>query len=240
MRIWALILLCFLATPAAAQNTGGVFGPVVNAGAESVQYRVTVDVDAGEQFGGTRIAQRVHYQKAVSGDIQLRGVLQLRETATQTVDVDFVQAEAVWQITPDDRKYQTGLRLDVRVRDEDRPDQIGLNWMNQYSWGEGWQARGVLLGAAKFADKLGDDTVGIGGRAQVSKRVAPGVRVGGEIFTLFGDTGRFDFFVKSATTVGPFVSFEIADGVPVFVGTQHGLSNSASDAQFRLWIGRNF
>lgn len=43
------------------QNTGGVFGPVVNEDHSSIQYRATYDPDS------EGLAQRVHFQQSLTG-----------------------------------------------------------------------------------------------------------------------------------------------------------------------------
>ena len=63
---WAGLLVAGLMTtlfafPAMAQNTGGVFGPVVNEGHRSAQYRLAIVPDAAG--GETAHAHRLHYQQ---------------------------------------------------------------------------------------------------------------------------------------------------------------------------------
>jgi hypothetical protein len=84
MRI-AFLGLLLAATPTAlAQNTGGIFSPIVNEGHKSVQYRVTYDPDTDG------ISQRVHYQQAINGNLMWRGLVSARKSNESDVDFDFV------------------------------------------------------------------------------------------------------------------------------------------------------
>ncbi len=70
MRYAILGLALTAATPAAfAQNTGGIFSPIVNDGHKSAQYRVTFNPDT------EGLSQRAHYQQAINGSLMWRGLV---------------------------------------------------------------------------------------------------------------------------------------------------------------------
>ena len=99
--------LLLFAVPAAGQNTGGVFGPVVNDGHRSAQYRAAYDFDT---YG---LAQRVHYQQAINGDLMWRVLVQARKTADSRVDTDFVQGELFWQLPDPNPRWQHAVRFGI-------------------------------------------------------------------------------------------------------------------------------
>ena len=239
---WARIGLIFIgvavAAPARAQFTGGVFGPVVKEGASAVEYRASLDPDG--PGGGTDLAQRVHYQTSLSDRFQLRGVVASRTVDEDKLDYDFLQAELTWQVTPDGRRYQTGFRFDARTRDENRAEQIGVNWMNQYSFANGWQGRALLLSAVQVADTSSDD-IALSARFQLSNTLDSGQTIGLQAYSDLGTTGRIRAFKRVSNTAGPFVAFPLGDdGVYLRTGALFGLSDSARDAQLRVWLGKNF
>ena len=233
----ALGLALFAAPSAHAQFTGGVFGPVVKEGASSAEYRASVDFDG--PGGGTDIAQRVHYQASLSGRFQLRGVVASRTVGDDRLDFDFVQAELTWQITPDGQAYQTGLRFDGRLRDGNRPGQLGLNWTNQWALGEGWAARAVALSAVQFGDNS-KDGVSFSARGQVARTLDGGPTVGAQVYSSLGDSDNFRLFSKTSTLAGPFVAFPLGDGVSLRTGALFGLTDSSRDTQLRVWLGKSF
>ena len=256
MRLALLTLAALaLATPAHAQFTGGVFGPVVKDGASSVEYRIAVDPspDPEELFDDPRVAQRVHAQTSVSDKVQLRGVIatrtafdfvesndDLRIEAENYFEFDFVQAELTWQLTEDDtRDYQTGLRFDARIRGEGRPAQVGFNWMNQWALGDGWQARALLTSVVVEDSNVIDD-LNLGGRAQLAKKLDSGPTVGLQLYTGFGKLADFQVFTPDTSTFGgPFVAFPLGDGVSLRTGALFGLSETAPDTQLRLWLTKS-
>ena len=117
--IFALFLLASVQSAFAA-NTGGVFSPTVNAGHSSAQYRISFDPE--ESDGETGFAQRLHYQKAISGDFMWRVIGQTVKTSESNTDFDFVQAELFWQLK-ETTKHASGVRFDVRMRDSNRRDR---------------------------------------------------------------------------------------------------------------------
>lgn len=231
--IFAASLWFMFAVPALAQNTSGVFGPVVKADDHGVQYRAAID------FNDDSWSQRFHYQKALNGNLRLRGIIATRETAASEMDFDFVRAEAVWQVTPDNSNYQSGFRFEGRIRGDGRPDEVRANWINQWSFPEGWRARAILMNTLQVADKTNDE-LNFSGRFGLSRRTKSGVRLGVHSFVDFGDTGHIRLFNGNTAEMGPFVSFNVTDKTDLYVGTLHGLTRDAADNQFRVFVGRSF
>lgn len=220
-------------SPAVAQNTGGIFGPVVNEGHQSWQYRATFDPDAAS--GASGFAQRLHYQHAVNGDVMWRILGQTRKTAASDLDFDFAQAELFWQLSDDKSPYQTGLRFDARIRNQGRPEQVGVNWMNEWNLADGWQVRAIGLSALQFGDNSADGVL-IQTRGHISKAIDGGSRLGVEMFNNLGSTESFGSFKTQGHTIGPFVTTPIGDGFSVYAGTLFGLSEAAADTELRLWL----
>ena len=103
-----LCALALVVSPIAyAQNTSGVFGPVIDEGERGWEYRATYEPDS------EGLAQRVHYQQALNGELRWRAVAQVRKTDDSDVDLDYLRGEIIWQVTPDDQKYQSGFALKV-------------------------------------------------------------------------------------------------------------------------------
>ena len=240
MRLKCLIIILFsilFAFPALAQNTTGVFGPVVNSDDHGIEYRAAAVLDpSGDDVAW---AQRFHYEKAVSGSLRLRGIIATRETAGSEMDLDFVRAEAVWQITPDGGDYQTGMRFEARARADGRPDEVRANWINQWSLGDGWRARAIMMNTLQVAQRTNVNWQ-IDGRFGLSRKLSSGVRLGLNSYVEFGDTSDFRSFNGSEAEIGPFVEFDLFDQVGVYVGTLHGLTGSSDDNQVRIFLERTF
>lgn len=238
LAIVAFLSLLFVAVPAFAQSASGVPGATVKDGEKFLQYRIAIDLD-DDKTGDAAFVQRVMYRQALNDRFNIRGSIQTRQTGSSDFDFDYAQLELTWQITPEEQRYQTGLRLDVRTRADDRPEQIGLNWAHQMAFDNGWRARAALNGVLQVSDRTADE-VSFGGSAQVSRRLDNGVRLGVHGFSNLGDTGGVVLFKSKSTVAGPFIEFKLTDNVPVMIGTLHGVTNSARDDQIRLFIGRNF
>jgi len=221
-----------------AQNTSGVFGPVVNVDDHGVQYRMAaiIDEDAADGFDW---GQRFHYEKAVSGDLRLRGILATRETNGSEMDFDFARLEAVWQVTPDQNSYQSGVRFEGRIRGDGRPAEVRANWINQWSLGDGWRARAIMMNTLQVSNRT-NKSLQFAGRFGLSRKISSGVRLGLHSFVDFGDTSDFRVLNGNEADIGPFVSFDLSDSVDVYIGTLHGLTASSDDNQLRIFVGKSF
>lgn len=232
--LWALIAFTMISQTAYAQNTGGIFGPVVNDNHRSIQYRSSTDPDNAS--GDVGFAQRLHYQQSINGDFMWRLVGQLRKTDASDLDFDFVQAELFWQITPDDNKlYQTGLRFDARIRDQDRPNQVGVNWSNQWDFGEGWQIRALGLSVLQVGNNSSDG-IFLQGRGHLAKSIGGGKSIGIETFNNLGNTSDGNFLEDQSHAVGPFITAPIGHDFSIFAGALFGVSDAAADTELRLWL----
>ena len=239
MRIIVSILCLWLFSSLAhAQNTGGVFPPTVNEGHKSVQYRLTVDPESAN--GEAAHAQRLHYQQAINGDFMWRIVGQTRKTADSEFDFDYVQAELFWEFTEDNAAINSGVRFDARYRGDDRPNQFGLNWMNQFKLGENWNGRALVLTSVQAGDNAADG-LSLATRGNIYRKLPSGQTIGLELFNGLGNTDSgFGSFKTQDHTAGPFVSMPLNDDLSIYLGALFGLSERAADEQLRLWITRGF
>ena len=217
---------------AGAQTTGGVFGPVVNAGHRSAQYRAAFDND------DHRLAHRLHYQQSLNGDRMWRVIVQSRETASSRFDFDFVQAELFWQLTPDQSGYQSGLRFDLRLRDGGRPNTIGVNWMHQFRLTPNWSARALLLGSLDVGNNTRDGLF-LQSRAHLAHK-AGGRTLGLELFSAYGSTDDLFDLNEQNHQLGPFLEARLGGQWSLYGGALFGLTAASADLQLRTFLTRIF
>lgn len=226
-------ILAASAMPAMAQNTGGIFPPMVNEGHKSAQYRVTYNPDT------EGLSQRVHYQQAINGDLMWRGLVSARKTADSDVDFDFVQAELFWEWSDDEDSWKRGMRFDARIRDDGRPGLLGVHFTNQFPISESWNGRFVALSAIDIGDDARDG-VFLQTRGNVFTKLDSGHTVGVELFNSYGSTDDIQDFEDQSHQIGPFASFPVAEDWGLFTGALFGLTDASADAELRLWISRSF
>lgn len=222
-----------LPLPGLAQTTGGVFGPDVREGHRSFQYRAAYDPD------DDRLAQRIHYQQALNGDFMLRGIVQARETADSKFDFDFFQAELFWDLYQGSSGYRSGFRFDARIRSDGRPGRLGLNWMNLWSLGNGYSARFIILSGVDIGGGASDG-IGIGTRANFTRRMSSGLNIGAEMFSSYGSTGDFADFDEQLHQLGPVISRQLDNGWSVLGSFLFGVTGVTPDRNLRFWVGRSF
>lgn len=221
-------------TPAAmAQNTGGIFSPVVNEGHASAQYRITVNPDT-DQF-----AQRLHYQRAINGDFMWRGLIQTRKTSDSDFDLDFVQAELFWDMSDNDDRWRTGLRFDARIRSEGRPGLLGAHWTNQFKLSEDWTARFVVLSSINIGDNAADG-IFLQTRGNVYTKLEQGPTIGLEFYNSYGSTDQFRDFEDQSHQIGPFVVYPVTDTWSIFTSALFGATEGTADQELRFRLSKSF
>ena len=228
----AAVLLC-VAAPAFGQNNAGVFGPVVNEGHRSWQYRAAYDFDS------YAFAQRFHYQQSLNGDVMLRGIVQTSKTDDSRVDFAFFKGEVFWQLADISDGWQHGVRFDVLLRSEGRPAILGLNWTNQFRLGERWTSRVVVLAATDIGDGASGDVV-MQTRASVVYSASNGLRPGLEMFNVYGAIDNMPSFNSQLHQAGPTLSLDLGDNWQFFSSVLFGLTGAAPDTQARFWLNRPF
>lgn len=227
-----ILLILLSAVPAVAQNTGGVFPPGFGDDHETAQYRIAVNTDTN------RFAQRLHYQKSIDSKRLWRVVGGTRETDSSDFDFDFVGAELFWELSETTDRWRKGFRFDGIIRGEDRPEQINVNYMNQWTFEDGWSARLIGLSSLQFGDNKRDGIL-LQPRAQLAKRVADGPVLGLEYYGSLGSTEDISM-KRNRQTIGPFISTKLVGKTSILAGAQFGLNNASADADLRLWITQGF
>ncbi len=228
-------LFCGLLTvcPLLAQNTGGVFGPAVDEGDRRLQYRITFDPD------NDGVAQRIHYEQAVNGDFMLRSVLQGRKTDDSDLDFDYFQGELFWDLSEDGAAWRTGLRFDLRLRDGDRSEVLGVNWMNHWTLPNGFSARFLILSSVDVGGNARDG-VFLQTRASLYRRWNERSLVGVELYDSYGSTEGFADFEDQRHQLGPAASFRLGRGHSLYTNVLFGLTEATPDVELRLWVTKAF
>ncbi len=194
------LFLILVAGQLSAQNTGGVFPPFVNPGFQSLQYRVAVDTDSLSDDTG--LQHRIHYLDALNDDYQFVAFAGFNRTPQTEFDFNYIHIGLFRDLGVDGAKYRTGVRFDGRINEGARPDQIGLNWMHQYYFDNGWTARGVLLTALQLGDRAANG-LSLQTRWQLAKRLQSGHGVGLEMFSFYGSTDNLGNFDSQIILSGP-------------------------------------
>lgn len=230
----SLLLLMAMATPVAAQNTSGVYGPTVKPGDSSAEYRIGWDTEA------ERWAQRAQYQRALTDNLRLRGVLQYRHgDGRDGVEFDNSQLQLLWQVTPSDQNWQSGFRFDVQIRGQGRPDRLRAHWANQLNLGNGWRARHVMLLVRETGDGRASG-LGIQSRSAIGNKISDKLRLDLHHFATYGSTEDIVSFSQQSHQLGPQLSYSFDGGWKANFRGLFGLNDPSPDAQFRLVVGKSF
>lgn len=229
-----LCALALVVSPIAyAQNTSGVFGPVIDEGERGWEYRATYEPDS------EGLAQRVHYQQALNGELRWRAVAQVRKTDDSDVDLDYLRGEIVWQVTPDDQKYQSGFRFEGRYRFNDRPGDVTVHWANQWKHIDNWTMR-FIVGATQQIGNDPADGLQIQTRASAMTSLSDGPKIGLELFSEYGSTSDWLDADEQEHEFGPVAVWKLNEDWNLYSGALFGLTDASADSQLRFRLSKGF
>ena len=229
-----LCALALVVSPIAyAQNTSGVFGPVIDEGERGWEYRATYEPDS------EGLAQRVHYQQALNGELRWRAVAQVRKTDDSDVDLDYLRGEIIWQVTPDDQKYQSGFRFEGRYRFNDRPGDVTVHWANQWKHIDNWTMR-FIVGATQQIGNDPADGLQIQTRASAMTSLSDGPKIGLELFSEYGSTSDWLDADEQEHEFGPVAVWKLNEDWNLYSGALFGLTDASADIQLRFRLSKGF
>jgi hypothetical protein len=227
------VLLYVHACPALAQTTSSVSSPLVTEGNRSLQLGLATGF--AEDDAPTRNAARMLYDHALSGRTQLRAQASFDDRTSDGLAFSFLQLAWTQEITPEaNRFWNSAIRTEVRFAEGSRPEQLAVNWFNQFNLGDGWRIRanGQVMGQS--GDRARDGAF-LQTRFQIGRQAPNGFYAGVDMFNTYGSItalGQFDEQVHSA---GPMVGMRLSPHFRVNAGALAGLSDAAPDAEFRVW-----
>jgi hypothetical protein len=230
------ILAGMLPLAASAQNTGGVFGPVMNKGHRYAEYRITVSPSDTDELG-TVWAQRFHVEDTPTDRLMWRVFAQVRRGPFGETEFDSAQAEIFTELRGPEHDWRTGFRFDGRVRG-DGPGQMSINWTNEFAASEGLTARAVFLTTKQFGERSADGLL-LETRMHLQYRLPSNTQVGLELYNGHGSTQNFRT-VSDRLQIGPYAFVPVGDQWRVFAGVLATADGGTYPVDSRFWLGRSF
>ena len=227
------VLAALAPLPALAQNTSGVPGPMVKAGARAADYRLAVS--AGDDRGA-RAAHRLQYEHGVTDALRLRIVGQALTSDGDTRG-EYLQLDALWQITSDEAPLQIGLRFDARLGDGSAPERFGAVGIAQVAVTDALRLRGSVHASGQAGDRARSG-VAFETRGSVIYDFGGGRTVGIEGFHDHGRTPDPEPF-EGRQQIGPFVEWPVAEDWTLDSGVLFGLSEETQALDLRLFVTRD-
>lgn len=214
-------------------TTSGVPGPGVTAGDRSIEYRASYRPDEGPRPGV--FTHRLHYQHALDDSRRLRVIAQHGKTDVSDWELRYTRLEYQWQYRErDDNGRSSGLRFDLQlVEGDDEPHFAGVVWTTEFPLG-GATTRLNAFVRKQFGDRAASG-VNLATRAEIAVNV-DGTKLGLQLFNGYGSSGNVGSFDEQRHQIGPIVSRRFGRW-QVFASYLTGLSDSAPDGAFRLFIG---
>jgi len=232
-----LVSSVFSISNLAYANNGGVHGPNVKAGTSSAELRMNTTNTDDARDG--REQYRAHYQRAFSDSLQVRLVLQYRDFGD--FEYDNAKAEFLYNYKKaSSGKYSAGLRLDLRTRRGQRPEDIALHWTHQYNFSSSVFARAIAIIDKNVSENgAGDKPTTIASRFSLTRKLESGIWLGAELYNSYGELQDIDDAEDQQHQLGPTIMYSHQSWY-VYARYLHGLTSATEDHNFQFRLGKRF
>lgn len=221
---------------ALAQSTSGVSGSEVTAGEHLFDYRFAYSPENDGNDEG--FVHRFHYQYGLTERLRGRALITFSKRGAEPLKARIASLEGLYQFKERDGKsgWDSAIRLDGNIPLEaDKPGRGRVAWHNQYRFEDGVELRGVLLVGREFGD-LARPGASIETREETTFPLKSRVRVGAQMFNVYGTTADFGSFDEQRHQIGPVVKGRLGEHLRYEASALIGVSEAASDADFRLFV----
>lgn len=142
--------------------------------------------------------------------------------------------------------WEGGFRLNYVQRDGDKsPNEVTMRFIANVPFAEVWEFRSdTVLGREVGADQ--EPGVAMELRHQVTRKIESPtpfitkLKLGAEMFNDFDKLNQQSGYSEQDHQFGPLIKANFAGGSYLQTGYRTGLSKSATDHSFRLFLGHNF
>lgn len=228
----AALLIALLAAPAAA-TTSSVFSPSVDEGERELEYRLSYSPEE------ERFDHRLHYQQAFDDALRARLIIAQRRRGTGDLELAYTRLETQWQYLEDRGDgRKAAMRAELQIAEgDDGPHRLRLAWTGSAELGERWQQRANLLAGREVGGGRAPG-VSLELRLQTSYALAPGRRLGLELFSDFNTTADFGDFDDQGHQLGGIFTQSLGDRWNVQLSALAGVSDAAPDLTWRMLLIR--
>ena len=211
-----------------AQGTGTVASPVVRPGS-SISLATGIALDEGDEG----YAQRIDYQKAVSENWRLRGIVFFNDRGS-SFRYRRLELEAMHQFASNQYGWNSAIQVRGRIPDgNDGPERIRVSWLNRWRLQDGPEFRAIGLASREFGNGR-DAGLALESRFEATWRVPSGSRAGAQMFNRYNTTSDFGSFDDQRHSIGGVLKGSFNDQISYRVNALTGVSDAAADFELRF------
>lgn len=221
--------------------TGNVGSAGIRSGDRSIEWRTGID-------DTDNLATRIHYDQALSGWYQFRVIAAFQKPVGGEFNYTGITLEnwIQWsEESSDGSGFNGGARISYSVSDGSGPDEAEIRLTLTDRFLEDWEWRANAIGEVETGTGR-EKGVGLETRLQLTRAArldwlgATDWRVGGELFSEYGNTEDIPGLEEQAHQAGPVFKASWDNGVYLQAGLRKGLTRSADDWMGKIFIGREF
>ncbi len=221
--------------------TGNVGSANITAGERSAEARFGMDDEGGAQ-------SRAHYEQSLTGWYKLRLIASFRKPDGGDWDYSGLTAENWLQWASESKTgqgFNGGLRVSYTVSDGDRPDAAALRLTLTDKFADVWEWRANAIAEVEAGDGS-EGGVELESRLQLTRRIPVALlgtddwRLGGELFSEYGNTRDLPQISDQAHQIGPVVKVEWGNGISLQTAVRFGVTDGSDDAMAKIFIAKEF
>jgi hypothetical protein len=233
----------------AASPIGNVGTAKVDAGEFNIEQRIGFTRDDKSSRTDQRLQMRQHFDYGVNDWYALRFNIAQDRRNGENMGISSYTIENRFQlIEARDHGFDAGFRIIYGHRTANQsPDEIDVRLMAMGTFGEhdewAWRHNTVM------EHDIGNNSTGglmLEWRHQLVREIDHGVQgikkwqVGAEIFNDIGRTNQQSGFERQDHQIGPVTKISFNNGVYAQAGYRYGVSDSAADHLFKVFLGAKF
>lgn len=221
--------------------TGNVGSAGISDGSRSIEFRTGFDDDGN-------LAGRIHYDQALTGWYQFRVIGAFRKPDGGDLDFSGVTLENWLQWAEEGRDgtgFNGGLRLSYTRSEAGAPDEAAIRLTLTDKFAGNWEWRANAIGETEIGGGR-DDGFDLETRLQLTRALPVALggtrdwRLGGEIFSEYGNIDAIPGLNRQAHQAGPVIKAEWDNGIYLQAALRAGLTDGADDFMGKIFIGREF
>lgn len=131
--------------------------------------------------------------------------------------------------------WDAAMRYELQISDRSgRPDRVRIAWTGKKDITPEWQIRGNLMLGRQFGTNAASG-VQVETRAQVTRKIPTGGRLGLEMFNDMNETAEFGSFEEQEHQLGPVYKHKVGK-LNILLSYLFGMSGKTDDTNFRMQL----
>lgn len=200
------------------------------------RFSYTNDNDSNSQ--DDRLRMRQHIEHGFTETYALRLIISQGKRKNDSLEHTSFRIENRFQFFEEETDgFDGSIRLGYR-NNASSADEVQVRFNGRKKFSEGWEYRqNIIFGHEITAES--ESGLSLETRFALQKEVGD-YDLGVDLFNDFGNLRTLSGYSNQSHTFGPYIKGDLTEDIGYEIGYRHGISDSAGDNSFRVFIGYDF